>query len=257
MSAPDPQRLRDELRHAAEGSAGASIDLPAVLDGSRRARRRRRTAIAGGTTAVAALLVAAALTGGLSAIAPPASTTADAPAVAPADAGREAAVAPRDGGEAGDVALGELDLLYRCGAAVPMTADAAASPLHVDVAVADDLSSGGSTMAVVTLTNTGAMPVVGTVVQTPSVAVVEDDAVVWLSNDAVTDPATQAVELGPGQSAELMAPVEARVCTSPGGRLPDALVPGEYGLSATVVFTADGAGETTLLVSPVVPLAVG
>lgn len=273
MSAPDQERLRAELRAAAERSAGASIDLDTVLDESRRARRRRRNGIAGGATAVAALVAAIGLTGALSGIQGPVATTADAPAFdapapitesAPADGDREAAdgdreaaVAPRDGVEAGELALGSLAQLNRCGEpAVPAT-DASASALRVEVDVAGVLVPGGGSTAEVTVVNSGDTAVEGALSATPSLAVVEEGGVVWVTNDAVST-AMEPIDLAPGESAQLTAAVEARVCSAHGGgRLPDALAPGEYGVSASVVFVPAGdASRALVLVSPLAPLTV-
>jgi hypothetical protein len=266
MSAPDQERLRAELHAAAERSAGASVDLDTVLEESRRARRRRRNGIAGGATAVAALVAAIGLTGVLSEIQGPVATTADAPAFeapasntesSPADGARESAVAPRDGDQAGDLALGSLAQLNRCGEPVVPATDATASPLLVEVDVDDVLLAGGSANAVVTVMNTGETDITGAFRSTPSIAVVEDGSVVWLSNEAAAGAATEPVELAPGESAEFMAPVEARVCSSHGGRLPSALAPGEYAVSASVVFVPAGEeGSVLQLVSPVAPLTV-
>lgn len=278
MSAPDQGRLRDELRRAADASSPPEIDVDAVVRASRVSRRRRRSAVAGGTAAVAALLGTAGLVAGLAGLAGgPATTTADAPIAASApelaptdgeltetgptgseraDAGQESAVAPRDEPSPGDVALGRLDARNRCGAPVVPATDSSQSPLSVTVRPDGRVSAGSTGQATVTVTNTGDLAVDGVLRTAPSIAVADAEGiVVGLRPDAAALPASRTIGLGPGESVELRADIEAVHCLS--GRAPSALAPGGYWLTASVVMDSGDPSQPPLVaVSPLVRLVV-
>jgi hypothetical protein len=263
MSAPEHDRLREGLRRAVDASASRDLDLDVVLDESRRSRRRRRNAIAGGTASVAALIATVGLVGGLAGLGGPAMTTADAPIagsaqeLAPQTESQEADVAPRDGNEAGDVALGRLAAMNRCGEpVVPSTGADAGSPLTVTVSATAPVAAGSTGDATVTLTNAGEDTVEGSLRMTPSVAVVDaDGTVVGMRPDASALSASVPVDLAPGESLELPATVEAVHCLS--GRAPSALAPGDYRLTATVVVLPDDSARPALTaVAPLAPLRI-
>lgn len=259
MSAPDPKRLADDLHRAADAAEPGSIDLDAVLARSRAARRTRRSALVGGAAALAVagvFALGAGLVGGLGPFAPPASTTADAPAGSAgpvaeegasqdADPGAESGVAPEVEPETDDLAVGRLGAAAACGRPVP---DASApAPLGLTAAVtAASVAADGSASADVVVRNSGVEPVSGRL---------EAVILAFASGGTVLEAGAGAggvaIDLEPGASATVPVRVGSLDCDAAG--LPSA------GLEAvaTVEVAVGGAGASVLVVSSPGPAEVG
>ncbi|UOE44584.1 hypothetical protein [Agromyces larvae] len=255
MSDPD-DRIGEALRHDADRSAPRPIDLDAVLAGSRAARRRRRRTIVGGSvTAVALVAIVGIAMGpplgfGTASISDaPASETATGEAATDAsgDRGDDAApdaVAPQDGPEPGDVALGTLEQATACGRPAPQAASVDGLELVVTSAVLDAEGVGEVTAELSTAL--GAARTVR-ISGAPSAMVAADGSVVWLASGA----GVEEVVLRPGSPAVISVPVQAADCTA--GDEP--LAPGAYDVVVVVDVAIDGRVNPVRLVSAAVPVA--
>lgn len=261
MSAPDPNRLAETLKRAADAATPRQVDVDAVLRASRARRRSRRTAVVGGVgAAAAALLIAGGVMAGLQGLGRP--TAAEAPTTL-----QSAELSPgqaEDGGDRGaadDLRFMAPEQVNRCGAPVAVPTDAATSPLTVTVEVPPGPVEPGTTNpATVRVTNAGTEVVSGSLGGFAPITVAESGITVWHSGPG-EGPARQ-ISLVPGQSTVLEGTFETRFCAEGddlGGGLParlPGLEPGEYGVSAIVPFTTPD-GVFTYLVAPLAPLSVG
>lgn len=264
MSAPDPDALGDTLKQAADAATPRPIDVDAVLRASRARRRSRRNAIAGGVGAAAAVLLigGGVMTGlqGFQGLGGP--DSAEAPVTLES---AESGVSPDDG-DAADDATGQRLLapeeVNRCGAPVAAPTDPATSPLAVAVEPpTTPVAPGTTSLALVTVTNTGTDLVEGTIDAVVPLTVADAGITVWHSGPGEDLP-PRPITLGPGESTSLEGAFETRSCDEGdeiGGGLPTdlpALAPGAYGIGAVVSFTAPD-GAITYLVSPLAPIDVG
>jgi len=260
MSAPDPDTIGDTLKRAADAATPTSIDVEEVLRRSRARRRARRTAALSATGAVAAVLAVGGLVIGLQRIGGP--TTADTPAMQAAES--TGASESAEGGAAADATqrLMAPEEVNRCGAEVAEATDAATNPLTVTVdAPTNAARPGTSAPATVTVTNSGAETVTGTIHIDAPLTVAESGITVW-HHGPVPDIGILTIELAPGESATLPGAFETRTCdvAAQDPPVPPALAPplepGDYELSAIVTFTASD-GTITYLISPLAPFTVG
>lgn len=261
MSAGDPNGIRDGLKRAADGAAPRAIDLDAVLAASRARRRARRTAVVGAGSAAATLLAVGGLVMGLQGTGLLSTTAGSAPdsasiAESPMEAREESA-----DGFASDASLAPPEKVNPCGAPVAEATDATAGSLSVAVEPIASVPTGGVGSARVTVTNPGSATIAGEVRVAPAMTIADDGVTVWHSNGAVS-PETIPVALAPGESIQLEGLVEAVSCTEadeaaaafPPGLPP--LTPGAYGVTAVVVFVADGTGAPEYLIAPLARLTV-
>lgn len=261
MSADDPNGIRGGLKRAADDAAPRAIDIDAVLAASRARRRARRTAVVGAGSAAATLLAVGGLIMGLQGTGLLATTAGSAPdsasvAESPTEAREESA-----DGFASDLMLAPPEKVNLCGAPVAEATDAAGGSLSVTVEPVAAVPIGGVGAVRVTVTNPGPATVAGEARVAPAMTIADDGVTVWHSNGAVS-PETTPVALAPGESIQLEGLVEAVGCTEadeaaeafPPGLPP--LTPGTYGVTAVVVFVADGAGAVEYLVAPLAPLTV-
>lgn len=265
MSAPDPDAIGDTLKQAADAATPRPIDVDAVLRASRARRRSRRNSIVGGVGVAAAVLLigGGVLTGlqGLQGVGGP--DSADAPVTLESAESGEAAPEADDG--AAEDATGQRlvspEQVNRCGAPVAPPTDAATSPLAVAVEPSTPVPPGTTSLAQVTITNTGTEVVEGTIDTVVPLTVAADGITVWHSGPGEDLP-PRPISLAPGASTALEAIFETRSCDEAdeiGGSLPadlPALAPGGYGVGAVVSFTAPD-GAITYLVSPLAPVDVG
>ncbi|MBT2498321.1 hypothetical protein J7E25_04365 [Agromyces sp. ISL-38] len=261
MSADDPNRIRDGLKRAADDAAPRAIDVDAVLRASRARRRSRRTAVVGAGGAAAALLAVGGLVMGLQGTGLLTTTSGSAPesasiAESPMQAREESA-----DGFASDASLAPPEKMNPCGAPVAEATDATGGSLSVAVESVGAVPTGGVGAARVTVTNSGPAAVEGELRVAPAMTIAAAGVTVWHSNGSVS-PETTPVVLAPGESIQLEGLVEAVSCTEtdeaaeafPPGLPP--LTPGSYGVTAVVVFVADGADAVEYLVAPLAPLTV-
>jgi hypothetical protein len=261
MSAPDPNRLGETLKRAADAATPRPVDVDAVLRASSARRRARRTALVGGVGAVAAaLLIGGGVMAGLQGLGGP--TAAEAPtAFESAELSTDAVEEGGDAGAADDLRFMAPEQVNRCGAPVAAPTDAAASPLSVTVEVPATLVRPGTTNPVtVTVTNTGTDVVSGSLGEFAPITVAESGITVWHSGPG--EGSLRQVSLAPGESTVLEGSFETRFCAEAddlGGSLRaglPGLEPGGYGVSAIVSFTSPD-GVLTSLISPLAPLSVG
>jgi hypothetical protein len=255
MSAPDPNRLTEELRRTADAATPRPVDVDAVLGASRARRRSRRTAALGATGAAATLLVVGGLvlalqpTGGgvTTAEAPVASETSE-----PADA---------SGGEALETRLAPPEKVNACGLGVAPPTDASSTGLTVTVEAAEPVASGSTGDVLVRVVNVGGAPVAGELRAVPAVAIAEDGVTRWHTNGSAADEFL-GIELAPGDSIELSGAIEAVACTEADEALESfpedlpALAPGDYGVTAVVMLVDAATGAIHHLVAPLAPLTI-
>ena len=112
------------------------------------------------------------------------------------------------------------------------------------------------------MTNAGPSPVTGELRAAPALTVADDGITRWHTNGAVSDVFVP-IALEPGASVELEGLATAVECSEAdelgeafAEGLP-ALAPGEYAVSAIVVFTDTQTGAIAYLVAPLAPFAVG
>jgi hypothetical protein len=261
MSAPDPNRLGDTLKRAADAATPRPVDVDAVLRASRARRRARRTAVVGGIGAAAAVLViGGGVMAGLQGLGGP--TAAEAPtAFESAELSPGPADERGDSGDTDDLRFMALEQVNRCGAPVAAPTDAATSPLTVTVEVPPARVQPGTTNpATVRVTNTGTDVVSGSLGEFAPITVAESGITVWHSGPG--EAVVRQVSLAPGESTALEGAFDARFCAEgddAGGSLPADLPwlePGEYGVGAVVSFTSPD-GAISYLVSPLAPLDIG
>ncbi len=261
MSAPDPETIGDTLKRAADAATPTSIDVEEVLRRSRAKRRARRTAALSATGAVAALLAVGGLVIGLQPVGGP--TTADAPAMQAAES-TDVASESAEGGAAHDATqrLMAPQDVNQCGAEVAEATDAATNPLTVTVDAPTNAARPGTSAPVtVTVTNSGAETVTGSIHIDAPLTVAESGITVW-HYGPVPDIGILPIDLAPGESATLPGGFETRTCDvaaqdppAPTALAPP-LEPGDYELSAIVTYTAPD-GTITYLISPLAPFTVG
>jgi hypothetical protein len=264
MSAPEASGsdpvLREELRQAADAAAPRPIDVGAVLAASRGRRRARRTAALGVTTAAAVLLAAGGIAIAVNGLGPHAASdsalTSESAGTAP-EAGPDGA-----GDDAAGTRLASPEKVNLCGAPVAAATDASASGLVVAVEPPAAVAPGATADVRVTVTNAGSSPVTGELRTAPALTVADDGITRWHTNGVVSDEFLP-VDLEPGASVRLEGPVTAVAC-SEADELEEgfveglpALAPGEYAVSAIVVFTDAQTGATAYLVAPLAPFTVG
>lgn len=260
MSADDPNGIRGGLKRAADGAAPRAIDLDAVLTASRARRRARRTAVVGAGSAAAALLAMGGLVMGLQGTGLLGTTGSSSDSASIAESPMEAREDSADG-FAAESMLAPAEKVNPCGAPIAEATDAAGGSLSVAVEPVAAVAPGGVGSALVTVTNPGPATVEGEVRVAPALTIADDGVTVWHSNGAVP-PETTAVTLAPGESIQLEGLIEAVACTAAdeaAGAFPPGLpplAPGAYGVTAVVVFLAEGTGAVEYLVAPLTPLTV-
>lgn len=262
MSADDPNGIRDGLKRAADGAAPRAIDLDAVLTASRARRRAGRMSVVGAGSAAATLLAVGGLVIGLQGTGLLSTTAGSDPdsasiAESPMQAREESA-----DGFASDASLPPPEKVNLCGAPVAEATDAAAGSLSVAVEPIAAMPAGGVGSALVTVTNPGPATVTGEVRVAPAMTIADDGVTVWHSNGAMPPESTPIV-LAPGESIQLEGLVEAVACTAAAEEAAEAfppglppLTPGAYGVTAVVVFVADGTSAPEYVIAPLAPLTV-
>jgi hypothetical protein len=216
-----------------------------------------------GVTATAAVLLAA---GGIAIavneLGPRAASISAETSESAADAVPEASSPDAGGEDASGIRLAAPEQVNLCGAPVAAATDGSVSGLVVAVQPPAGLAPGATGVARVTVTNAGPSAVVGRIRVAPALTVAGDGITRWHTNGAVPDESLP-VDLQPGASVELEGPVTAVSCSEVdelGAAFADdlpTLAPGEYGVSAIVVFVDSQTGAIDYLISPLSPLTVG
>jgi hypothetical protein len=264
MSAPETRGsdpgLRERLHQAADAAAPRPIDVDAVLAASRARRRARRTAALGVTATAAVLLAAGGIAIAVNGLGPDAASnsalTSESAGTAP-EAGPEGA-----GDDAAGTRLAAPEQVNLCGAPVAGATDASASGLVVAVEPPAAIAPGATVDVRVTVTNAGPSPVTGELRAAPALTVAHDGITRWHTNGVVSDESVP-IALEPGASVELEGPATAVACSDadePGEAFAEglpALAPGEYAMSAIVMFTDAQTGAIAYLVAPLAPFALG
>ena len=240
-----------------------SIDLDAVLRRS-RARRRPRVAAVAVVSSLAALAivvpvsisVASQQTGTFSA-----GSAASAPDSAKAPEALRGGSAPGSGG----VRLAPAERINLCTETLATVAPAA-DGLVLTVQPVDGAAGARDIPVTVTLTNTGAQRVTGSLSPFPTLTLSRDGVVLWHSNGAVPSLA-QEIDLAPGASTAFSTTFDPLVCgadddAQPSFRadLPEA-GPGLYQLSAALDVSpmesdAAGSGGAVLVTGPTSPVTL-
>jgi hypothetical protein len=265
MSAPETRGsgpgLGDGLHRAADAATPRPIDVDAVLAASRGRRRARRTAVLGVTATVAVLLAAGGIAITVNQLGPNAASDSALTAESGADSVPEAS-SPGAGGDDASGRLAAPERVNLCGAPVAAATDASRSGLVVAVQPPAGLAPGATGAARVTVTNAGPSTVVGRIRVAPALTVADDGITRWHTNGVVSDDSLP-VNLEPGASVELEGPITAASC-SEGDELGEAfaddlptLAPGEYAVSAIVVFVDGATGAIDYLISPLSPVTIG
>lgn len=263
MSAPEtsgPDRgLGEGLRRAADAATPRPIDIDRVLAASRGRRRSRRSAALGVAATAAVLLAAGGLATAVNVLGPNAASDSALTSESAAD------TAPEAGSEAGTdasgIRLAAPEKVNLCGAPVATATDASGSGLVVTVEPPAALAPGATGDARVTVTNAGSTPVAGDLRVAPALTVAGSGITRWHTNGVVADTLTP-VTLEPGASTTLDGPVTAVACSSDdelAEAFPPALpplVPGDYAVTAVVMFIDHETGAVEYLVSPLAPLPV-
>lgn len=263
MSAPEPggrdHGLGERLHRAADAATPRPIDVDRVLAASRERRRSRRTAAIGATATVAVLLAAGGLATAVNVLGP--RSASDSALLSETATGTAPEAATEEStGDASGFRLEAPEQVNRCGAPVASATDASGSGLVVTVEPPAALAPGRTDDVRVTVTNAGSERVVGELRVAPALTVADDGITRWHTNGVVAD-ALMPVDLDPGASAELTGPVTAVAC-SDADELAEsfpsapALVPGEYAVTAVVMFIDHRTGAIEHLVSPLAPLPV-
>jgi hypothetical protein len=266
MSAPERKgsgpELGEGLRRAADAATPRPIDVDAVLAASRGTRRARRTAVLGVTATAAVLLAAGGIAIAVNQLGPNAASDSVLTAESGAESVPEASSPDAGGDEASGMRLAAPERVNLCGTPVAAATDASRSGLVVAVQPPAGLAPGATAVARVTVTNAGPSAVVGRMRLAPALTVAGDGIARWHTNGMVSDE-YRAVNLEPGASVELEGPVTAASC-SEADELGEAfaddlpmLTPGEYGVSAIVVFVDEPTGAIEYLISPLSPVTVG
>ena len=242
-----------------------SIDLDAVL---RRSRARRRPRVA--AVAIVSSLAALAVVVPVSISVASSSVTTTSLSAGSAASAPDSATAPEalEGGStsgSGGVKRAPAERINLCGAtlAAPAPAD---DGLVLTVQPVDAAAGARDIPVTVTLTNTGAQRVTGSLSPFPTLTLSRDGVVLWHSNGAVPSLA-QELDLAPGASTTFSATFEPVVCgaqddTRPSFRadLPEAGA-GDYQLSAALDLSptesdAAGSGDAVLVTGPTSPVTL-
>jgi len=257
---PSEDELREQFHRE---NPGGAIDLDAVLRRS-RARRRPRVAAAAIVSSLAVLGVVVPVS--ISVASSTTSTLSAGSAASASDDGKapEAAGAGRPSGPGG-VAQINIQGLNPCGAALTTPAPAA-DGLVLTVQPVDAAASDREILVTVTLSNTGAAEVAGSLSPFPTLALSRDGLVLWHSNGPVPSIAQQ-IDLAPGASTTFTTTFEPVVCAAeddgPSGFRSDlpAVGPGDYQLSAVINFSpqtagADGGAGAVVVSGPTSPVTL-
>ncbi|HEU0206164.1 MAG TPA: hypothetical protein VFQ74_05675 [Pseudolysinimonas sp.] len=245
------RRFHDDEPHG-------SIDLDAVLRRS-RARRRPRVVVAAAVSALAVLAIVVPVS---ISVAARQSATLSAGSASEPDTAR----APEGigGGVSGSTATKPSPAATMNLCARPLATPAPASDGLVLTVQPVDAAAGAREIPVtVTLTNTGAQRVMGSLSPFPTLTLSRDGIVLWHSNGAAPSLAQQ-VDLAPGASTTFSSTFEPVVCgaeddAQPSFRadLPEA-GPGTYQLSAAMDVTpaTTDAGGAVLVTGPTSPVTL-
>ncbi len=240
-----------------------SIDLDAVLRRSRARRRPRVAALAivsslavVGIVVPVSISVASQQTGTLSA-----GSAASAP---------DSATAPKalQGGSAsgsGGIKRAPAEKINLCTGTLAAPAPAE-DGLVLTVQPVDAAAGARDIPVTVTLTNTGAQQVTGSLSPFPTLTLSRDGTVLWHSNGAVPSLAQQ-IDLAPGASTTFSTTFEPVVCGVEDDEQPSfraelpAAGPGDYRLSAALDFSptaagASGSGDAVLVTGPTSPVTL-
>lgn len=225
-----------------------SIDLDAVLRRSRARRRPRVAALAlvsslavAGIVVPVTISVASQQTGTLSA-----GSAASAPDSATAPEALQGGSAPGSGG----IRLAPAERINLCTETLAALAPAT-DGLVLTVQPVDAAADAHDIPVTVTLTNTGAQRVTGSLSPFPTLTLSRDGTVLWHSNGAVPLLA-QEIDLAPGESTTFSSTFEPVVCGIQDDAQPSfrdelpAAGPGDYQLSAALDFSpADSEGSSS------------
>lgn len=264
---PTESELREQLH---EGEPTGSIDLESVL---RRARSRRRPRLAAlvvvSSLAVAGIVVPVSI----GAIGATGQNTA-ALRAGSARSGADSATAPealQSGASTGSGTLtrAPAEKINPCTGALadPAPAD---DGLVLTVQPVDAAAATRDIPVIVTLTNTGAEPVTGSLSPFPVLTLSRDGVVLWHSNGAVPSLARE-IDLAPGASTDFPTTFEPVVCGVEDDARPSfrsdlpPVGPGTYRLSAAVDFRpatttepsgGDLSGAAVLVTGPTSPVTL-
>ncbi|MDQ0895511.1 hypothetical protein [Agromyces ramosus] len=232
----------------------------AVIAASRGRRRSRRSAALGVAATAAVVLAVGGLATVVNVLGPNAASQSALTSESAADTAPEAGSEARTDAPAA-FRLAAPEQVNLCGAPVAAATDASGSGLVVTVEPPAALAPGATGDARVTVTNAGSTPVAGELRIAPALTIAGDGITRWHTNGAVADALTP-VTLEPGASATLDGPVTAVACSSDdelAKAFPPALpplVPGDYAVTAVVMFIDHETGAIDYLVSPLAPLQV-
>jgi hypothetical protein len=234
----DESELREIMRR--DGSAAAEIDLDAVL---RRTRARRRPRLIAAAAVGALALTGVIIPIGLGTLGTPAPVALSSTAGGEDDGTEDAAAAPE---------VAPTDSLPRCGGPVA-DPEPAANGLVLEVSPVSAEAGAERIPVVVTLRNTGADRVRGTVSEPPILTLSRDRSVVWHST--AREDAETAIDLAPGGTLDFVAEFEGRVCApedDTDGFRPDlpAADPGSYRIGATLDFTPEAGSAPVRVTGP-------
>lgn len=265
---PSEDELREQFHDGGQGGGqgggtAVAIDLDAVIRRS-RARRTPRVAALAIVSSLAVLGVVVPVS--ISVASSQTATLSAGSAASASDEGKapHAADGGRPSGPGGGAQINTQGL-NPCAAALTTTAPAA-DGLVLTVQPVDAAASDRGIPVTVTLTNTGAAGVAGSLSPFPTLTLSRDGVVLWHSNGAVPSIAQQ-VDLAPGASITFESTFEPVVCAAdddgPSGfpsDLPPA-GPGSYRLSAALDFSpqapgADGGAAAVLVTGPTSPVTL-
>lgn len=249
---PTDPTTEDRLRAQLAGlAAPGRLDTGAII---RRSRRRRRagtlTVVAASTLAIAGIAVAT--VGGPGSPLPTTMTASDGMAES-STLDAENLVSPDAAGDG----IGPAERLSTCGTqpaeVTPNSAGLLLSPAFPGTASADD----GEQQGTVILRNTGTARIRGTVIGPPAITIARDGVTRWHSPEPqAAEPLS--VDLAPGDEASYDArylPVQCDEDHETSVSEP-ALPPGDYTLSAAIVFEPDDGSAPQVISGPALPLTL-
>ena len=244
-----------------------SIDLDAVLRRS-RARRRPRVAAVAIVSSLAALAVVVPVS--ISVASQQTGTFSAGSAASAPDSAGDSATAPEalQGGSAsgsGGIKRAPAEKINLCTGALAAPAPAE-DGLVLTVQPVDAAADARDIPVTVTLTNTGAQQVTGSLSPFPTLTLSRAGIVLWHSNGAVPSLA-QEIDLAPGASTGFSTTLEPVVCGVQDDAQPSfraglpAAGPGDYRVSAALDFSptaADGGGggDAVLVTGPTSPVTL-
>jgi hypothetical protein len=257
---PTESELRRQFH---DDEPDGSIDLDAVLRRS-RARRRPRVVAVAIVSSLAALAIVVPVSISV-ASQRPGTLSAGSAASAPDSATAPEALEGGSSSGSGGAKRAPAERINLCGATLAAPAPAE-DGLVLTVQPVDAAAGARDIPVTVTLTNTGAQRVTGSLSPFPTLTLSRDGTVLWHSNGAVPSLA-QEVDLAPGASTTFSSTFEPVVCGAEDDRQPNFRAdlpeagPGAYQLSAALDLSptesdAAGSGDAVLVTGPTSPVTL-